>query len=139
MIFIYFFLVYPILRIITLIWLWPLLTDMTGLIIMCQYSKSLLFNRRAVFPGILQSPLICWPFPWKHSSPVTLTDEQHDLLTSNLFMLMVLTLFVISQAPHSCLISSADLYFPEILSVSSLYRQYYFLLHPAGTVTFFIT
>lgn len=58
------------------IWCGPLLTDRTGLMIMCQYSKSLL------------SPLIHWPFPWKHSSPVTLTDEQGDPLTSNLFMLM---------------------------------------------------
>lgn len=93
---------------------------MTGLMITCHYSKSLLFNRRALFPGTLQSPLIHWPFPWKHSSPVTLTDEQCDPLTSNLFMLMVLTLFIVSQAPHSCLISSVDLYFPEILSISSL-------------------
>lgn len=89
--------------------------------ITCQYSKSLLFNRGALFPQILQSPLIHWPFPWKHSSPVTLTDEQHDPLTSNLFMLMVLTLFIVSEAPHSCLLSSVELYFPEILSISSLY------------------
>lgn len=105
----------------------------------CQYSKGLLFNRRALFPGILPSPLIDRPFPWKHSSPVTLTDEQSDLLTSNLFTLMILTLFLVVQPPHSCLISSVDLSFPDILSISSLYSQNYFLLHPAWTVTFFFT
>lgn len=109
-----------------MIWFRPWLSDRTGLTIMCQYSKSLLFNRRALFPGILQSPLIHWPFPWKHSSLVTLTDEQCDPLTSNLFMLMVLTLLIVSQAPHSCLISSVDLYLPEILSISS----------PSDSITF---
>lgn len=112
--------------IFTVIWFGPWLSDRAGLTIMCQYSKSLLFNRRALFPGILQSPLIHWPFPWKHSSLVTLTDEQRDPLTSNLFMLMVLTLLIVSQAPHSCLISSVDLYFPEILSISS----------PSDSITF---
>lgn len=109
---------------------------MTGLMITCQDSKSFLFNRGPLFPGIRQSPLTHWPFPWKHSSPVTLTDEQHGPLTSSLFTWMVLTLFVVSEAPHSCLIPSVDLYFPEILSISSLYDSITFL-HLAQTVTFF--
>lgn len=68
---------------------------------------------------------------------MTLTDEQRDPLTSNLLMLMVLTLLIVSQAPHSCQISSMDARFLGIFSNSLLDATYYLFPCQAWTVTFF--